>query len=223
MNFIEYADRDMLAIELANRLAGELKKALLHHETVSLAVPGGTTPGPVFDALCAARLEWERVHVLPTDERWVAQDDPRSNGRMIRERLLVDRAAAARFLPLHAPAETPEQALPELEAMLAPELPLSLLLLGMGADMHVASLFPDTPAMRAALAPDAPALVALHPEGAPEPRISLTVPVLDGALCKHLVIYGAEKREALDKALYLTPEEAPVTAILNETNVHWAE
>lgn len=223
MNFHEYADRDMLAIDLANILAGELKTALLHHETVSFAVPGGTTPGPVFDALCAADLDWERVHVLPTDERWVPQDHDRSNARLICERLLVNRAAAARFLPLYAPAGAPEDVLPELQAMIVPELPLSVLLLGMGEDTHVASLFPETPGLRAALAADAPALVALRPASEPEARVSLTAPVLDGAMCKHLVIYGQAKREALQKALYLTPEEAPVTAILGETSVHWAE
>ena len=100
MNFIEYADRDMLAIDLANTLAGELETALLHHETVSFAVPGGSTPGPVFDALCAANVDWERVHVFATDERWVPEDNTRSNARLIRERLLVNRAAAAAGKPL---------------------------------------------------------------------------------------------------------------------------
>jgi 6-phosphogluconolactonase len=223
MNLIEYADRDMLAIDLANVLAGELKQALLHHDTVSLAVPGGTTPGPVFDVLCAADLDWERVHVLPTDERWVDPGHDRSNARLIVQRLLTHRAAAARFLPLYAPAPRPEDVLPEIEAMLAPELPLSVLLLGMGADGHVASLFPDAPGLEAALTPDAPTLVVLRPAGQPEARISLTARVLDGALAKHLVILGADKRSALERALFLDPEEAPVVAILDQTTVHWAE
>lgn len=223
MNIVEYADRDMLAMDLANLLAGELKSALLHHDTVSFAVPGGATPGPVFDALCAADLDWARVHVLPTDERWVPQDHERSNGRMIRERLLVHRAAAARFLPLYADADRPEDVLPELEAMLAPELPISVLVLGMGEDTHVASLFPATPELAAALAPDAPPLAVVRPETQPEARVTLTAPVLDGALSKHLIIYGERKRAALEKALFLEPDEAPVTAVLDEATVHWAE
>ena len=223
MNLIEYADRDMLAIDLANILAGNLKQALLHHDTASLAVPGGTTPGAVFDALCAADLDWERVNVLPTDERWVAPDHERSNAGLIGRRLLTHRAAAARFLPLYAPAARPEDVLPEIEAMLAPELPLSVLLLGMGADGHVASLFPGAPGLEVALSPEAGTLAVLRPGDQPEARISLTARVLDGAMCKHLVIFGADKREALKKALYLDPEEAPVVAILADTTVHWAE
>ena len=52
MNMIEYADRDMLALDLAGRLASELNEALHHEDRVSLVVPGGTSPGPVFDDLC---------------------------------------------------------------------------------------------------------------------------------------------------------------------------
>ncbi len=99
MKIVDYADRDMLAINLANRLAGDLETALLHNETVSFAVPGGTSPGPIFDILCASDLDWARVHILLTDERWVPEDHTRSNTRLIRERLLTARAAKARFLP----------------------------------------------------------------------------------------------------------------------------
>ncbi|TDK50699.1 6-phosphogluconolactonase [Antarcticimicrobium luteum] len=222
MNFVDYPDREMLAIDLANCLAGELESYLLRHETVSFAVPGGTSPGAVFDALCAADLDWDRVHVFPTDERWVPADHPRSNARMICERLITNRAASARFLPLSAPGNAPEEVLAAIEAMLLPELPISVLLLGMGTDMHVASLFPGAEGLQAALDPDAPVLTALRPETVPEPRISLSARVLDGALSKHLVIFGEEKRAALDRAMTLPPEEAPVQAILTGTTVHWA-
>ena len=223
MNFVEYADRDMAAIDLANVLAGDLETALLHHDHVSFAVPGGTTPGPIFDALCAADLDWSRVRVFPTDERWVPQDHDRSNGRLICDRLLTSRAAAARFLPLYAPASQPEDVLPEIESMLVPELPISVLLLGMGADMHTASLFPGVDGLNAALAHEAPILAALRPDTAPEPRVSLTARVLNGALSKHLVIFGADKREALANAMSLPPEEAPIQAVLDGTTIHWAE
>ena len=62
----------------------------------------------------------------------------------------------------------------------------------------------------------------LRPDSQPEPRISLSAPVLDGALSKHLVIYGEAKKKALDKALSLPPEQAPIQAVLSEMTVHWA-
>ncbi len=223
MNIVDYPDREMLAIDLANHLAGELESHLLRHDTASFAAPGGTTPGAIFDDLCAADLDWSRVHVFPTDERWVPADHPRSNARLICERLITNRAAAARFLPLSAPGHAPEEVLAEIEAMLVPELPISVLLMGMGTDMHVASLFPGAAGLEAALDPEAPVLAALRPETVPEPRITLTARVLDGALSKHLVIYGGEKRAALERAMGLPPEEAPVQAVLKQTTVHWAE
>ena len=69
MDLQTYPDRDFLAIDVANQLAGELKNALLHNDNVSFVVPGGTTPGPIFDALCAADLDWDRVTVMLSDER----------------------------------------------------------------------------------------------------------------------------------------------------------
>ncbi|WP_299892688.1 6-phosphogluconolactonase [uncultured Ruegeria sp.] len=223
MKIKDYADRDMLAINVANQLAGELEAALLHDETVALAVPGGTTPGPVFDVLCAADLEWDRVRVLPTDERCVPADHERSNERLIRDRLLTNRASVAQYVPLYVPGTNPDAALPEIESLIARILPLSVLVLGMGEDMHTASLFPGMDGLEAALDSHAPTLAVARTEVQPEPRITLSAPVLDGALSKHLIIFGAAKREALERAMSLPPEEAPIAAVTSGLTVHWAE
>ncbi|MFS4583311.1 6-phosphogluconolactonase [Phaeobacter sp. C3_T13_0] len=222
MNIIEYADRDMLAIDVANQLAGDLKTHLLHHDSASFAVAGGTTPAPIFDDLCAADIDWDRVRVMATDERWVPGESDRSNARMIRERLLVNRAASATFLPFHVPARVPEDVLAEVATQIQPDLPLSVVLLGMGEDMHTASLFPGVSGLEQALAPGAPVLAVMRPDSQPEPRVSLSAWVLDAAIAKHLVIYGDAKREALEQAKSLPPEEAPIQAVLSEMTVHWA-
>jgi 6-phosphogluconolactonase len=186
-------------------------------------VPGGTTPGPIFDTLSGVDLDWANVAVFLNDERWVAEDSPRSNTRLLRERLLRGKAAAANLIPLFAPAETPEGVLDDLAEGLRPHLPISVLLLGMGADMHTASLFPGADRLAEALAPDAPILLPMRAEAAGEPRVTLTAPVLKGAMNIHILIVGEEKREALERALSLTPEEAPVRAVLDNAIVHWAE
>ncbi|AUQ62545.1 6-phosphogluconolactonase [Phaeobacter inhibens] len=222
MNIIEYADRDMLAINVANQLAGDLKTHLLHHDSASFAVAGGTTPAPIFDDLCAADIDWARVRLMATDERWVPVESDRSNARMIRERLLVNRAASATFVPFHVPARAPEDVLAEVESLIEPDLPLSVVLLGMGEDMHTASLFPGVRGLSEALAADAPVLAVMRPDSQPEPRVSLSARVLDAAIAKHLVIYGEAKREALETAKSLPPEEAPIQAVLSEMTVHWA-
>jgi len=222
MNIVEYPDRDLLAMGLADVLASELKNCLLVHPWASFVVPGGTTPGPIFDSLCAADLEWSRVNVMLSDERWVPEDHERSNAKLLKDRLFQNRAAEAEFVPFYRKGETPEQASPILSEQLADQLPISLLMLGMGADMHTASLFPGAVGLEAMLADDAPLVVPVSVAGQ-EPRISFSGPALAGAMAKHLVIYGSEKRAALERADGLDPVEAPIKAVMSGLTVHWAE
>ncbi|MGV6849449.1 MAG: 6-phosphogluconolactonase [Marinibacterium sp.] len=222
MKIIDYPDHEALSMGVADALAGSLKTALVAQDHVTIAVAGGTTPGPIFDDLAAAPLDWARVTVLPTDERCVPEGDARSNARLIRDRLLTKSAASARFLSL-SPGDDASAAVVDLDARIAPLLPLSVVLLGMGLDMHTASLFPDAPDLAEALAADAPAVTLQHPPSQPEARISLSARVLAGAIDRHLLITGADKRRALERAQNLTIEEAPVRAVLGGTTVHWAE
>jgi len=221
MEFKEYADSEMMMIDLANELAGDLENALLTHDRVSFAVPGGTTPGPVFDTLSGVDLGWDRIDVMLTDERWVPETSGRSNTRLLRERLLVGKAAAATLIPLYADAPAPEDKLPMLAATIDPLLPISVMLLGMGADMHTASIFPGADQLDHALHGD-DNLVAMRAPGAPEPRITLSAKVLKSAMARHIVIIGDEKRAALDVARHAKPDVAPVAAVLAGTSVHWA-
>lgn len=223
MNFVEYPDRELLMLSLADRLAGELGDFLRRDGRASFCVPGGTTPGPIFDTLSGVDLDWPNVAVFLNDERWVNEDSPRSNTRLLRDRLLRGRAVDAQLIPLYAPAETPEDALDALCDGLRPHLPISVLLLGMGADMHTASLFPGADRLADALAPDAPILLPMRAEAAGEPRITLSAPALAGAMNIHILITGAEKRAALERAASLKPLEAPVAAVLKNATVHWAE
>jgi 6-phosphogluconolactonase len=223
MELITYPDRDMLMLAVADRLSGDLAQALRIHDKVTLSVPGGTTPGPIFDVLCAQDLDWERVGVVLNDERWVPEDSARSNTALLKKRLLILHASAAHLIPLYAPAAAPEDKIAELAAGLAPHLPISVLLLGMGADMHTASLFPGADNLAGALADDAPPLMAMRAAGAGEPRVTLTAPVLRGAMTCHVVITGAEKRAAIERAATLSPLEAPIACVLGQAIVHWAE
>ena len=222
MQFIEYADREMAAMGLADRLSGSLRKHLMNRDTVSFAVPGGTTPAPVFDVLSAADLPWERVTVMLTDERWVPTGSDRSNASLIQTHLLQSRAARAQFIPFYKEGQGAEDAAADLSEELQAYLPLSLVLLGMGADMHTASLFPGAKGLASALAPDAPIVCAIETESQPEPRVTLSARVLDAAIEKHLVIFGTDKREAFEAAAGLDPSVAPINAVKEGGFVHWA-
>jgi 6-phosphogluconolactonase len=223
MEFVEYPDADFMFLRVADRIAGELGEFLRRDGHASLCVPGGTTPGPVFDTLSGVELDWANVAVFLNDERWVGEDSPRSNTRLLRERLFRGPAAAAQMIPLYAPAPRPEDRLAELAMGILPHLPISVLLLGMGADMHTASLFPGADRLAEALADDAPPLMALRADAAGEPRITLTAPILRGAFRTHILLRGAEKRAAVERAMTLSPSEAPVRVVLDTAIVHWAE
>lgn len=224
MRFVEYPDREAMMIDLADLLASELNEALHHGDRATLVVPGGTTPGPVFDTLSAVDLPWDKIDVMLSDERWVPETSDRSNTRLLKERLFTGRAAAAHFIPLYADADAPEHRLAELSQRVQAALPISVLLLGMGDDMHTASLFPGADQLDLALADDAPTLVAMRAPGAPEPRITLSAPVLAAAQNTHIVITGAAKRTSVELAASLDdPHQAPVCTVLKSATVHWAE
>jgi len=216
MTLVEYATRDQMYDGVADLCAGALGGALSGQETASFAVPGGTTPAPIFDRLSKVDLPWARITVMPTDERQVPPDHVRSNAKLIREHLLVGSATEAAFMPLFDDGSIVS------ETALLPHLPLDLLLLGMGADMHTASLFPGADALATALADTAPPVLEIAAPGAPEPRGTLTAPVLRAAARIHVVITGEEKREALEKAMTSDPLTAPVSIILDTATVHWS-
>jgi len=223
MNFEAYPDRDLMFLQVSSLITGQLADFLRREGRASLCVPGGTTPGPIFDTLSGVDLDWAQVAVFLNDERWVPEDSPRSNTRLLRERLVRGRAAQARLVPLYMPAESPEAALEALSDGLRPHLPISVLLLGMGTDMHTASLFPGADRLAEALAPDAPLLLPMRADAAGEPRVTITAPALQAAFNIHVLITGQEKRDALERAMTLSPIEAPIRAVLDNATVHWAE
>ncbi|WP_107495927.1 6-phosphogluconolactonase [Thalassobius sp. I31.1] len=223
MKITEYADAEMMMIEVAQEIASDLETALEANGKASFAVPGGTTPAPLFDVLCAADIDWANVTVVQTDERWVPDSSPRSNAKLIREHLLADRAAHAKFVSLYNHCENPEDEIEETRAKVADLLPLSVVLLGVGADMHTASLFPGGDNLALAIDPAAPLVMPMRVDSQDEPRITLTEPALNSAMHKHIVVTGAEKKAALEQAQGLSGMKAPVTKIWGGARIHWAE
>ena len=222
-----YPDRDTLMNGLAALVADQLRAAHATKGRATLAVPGGTTPAPFLTALSEADLAWEEVAVLATDERLVPETSERSNTRLIRRTLLQNAAARAQILHLHAAAAGLELVLDTAAERVARVLPIDVLVLGMGADMHTASLFPGAPELAAALAADAPPLALLHPPSQPEARLTLTAPVLRAADVIHILITGRDKAEALDVALEDGPvTDAPIRTVLTApcpVTVHYAD
>lgn len=221
------SDPEQVAMSLAEAVAAFLEGRLAQAARVSLVVSGGSTPLPFFRALSTKDLDWHRVDVLLADERWVPEDDPDSNTRLVRESLLQGRAAGANFLSLKQPGVTPLDGLEAVKAELSGLLlPLDVLVLGMGNDGHTASLFPDAPELPWAMSPDCPDLVAAAtPPSQPQQRITLTWPPLRSARFTALHLKGADKLETLKRAM-AAPEDVmsmPVRGFLKPgLNVFWS-
>ena len=194
--------RDVAIIEgsddaaVADWLAERLTRGFASGEgPVTITVPGGSTPFPIIEAMLRAELPWERLVVWPNDDRAVPEDHPASNTGKLR----------ALFEPAGAEVVT----LSEMEQV--PRFDLAWL--GMGADGHIASLFPNTdpraddPRKVLRLTPD-----PLPPE-APFDRISLTIPALLASDELVFVIRGTDKRAVLDAAL-TGESDLPVARLL---------
>jgi 6-phosphogluconolactonase len=230
----EYGSRQELSAALAAELVNGLQRLLAESPQAGLVAAGGTTAPPVFEKLSAAPLDWKRLCVTPSDERWVPASDAASNEKMIREKLLRGAASAARFIPIYDAAHaTPEAGEAACNARLA-AMPwqASLCLLGMGRDGHAASLFPGAAALDDALDPGFKGLCKpVRPLSAevagPHPRMTLTLAALVRTRHIYIVITGADKRATFERALGQGPEkELPVRAILRQAatpvGVYWA-
>ena len=227
-DFLQYPDRETLMENIAEDVAEQLEAAIDARGAATLAVPGGTTPAPFLTLLSKADLDWSKVRVMLTDERFVPETSERSNTRLLRETLLQNNAAAAHLVPFYKTANTPEEVLDDLTAAISAALPLDVCVLGMGEDMHTASLFPEADRLNEGLDLNGTAvLLPMRAPGAPEPRLTLTAPVLRAARNIHILITGAGKKTAFEAAMVSGPAiEAPIRVVLDaptQVDVHYAD
>lgn len=223
MHWHRYETKKIQSQALAKRVATELRAALQHKSRASLVVPGGSTPVAFFQEFSKSALDWTRVDILPSDERFVPLTSSRSNTRLIQENLQQNAAAESKLIPFWQPDTTAENMAKQLAHALP--TPFDVCVLGMGADMHTASLFPHTKNLARALNdPNDEKVFVVQPEDQ-EIRLSLSAPVLAGAKHMHLLIIGVEKKQALERAALIENAHlAPIKALIikhNNINVHY--
>lgn len=207
-----------LAAALAAAVAQDLREALVARGRAVLAVSGGSTPVPFFEALRREELDWSRLTVTLVDERWVDTDHPDSNAALVQRCLLQGAAADASFQPLKNAAATATDGCDSASSRIRSLCPLDVAVLGMGSDCHTASWFPGASNLEKALDQAYPdCCVALQPPGGGHERLSLSLAAVLSAARLYLHISGTDKWMALEKALMPGPVvDLPVRALLRQ-------
>lgn len=224
-----FPDSEALNRAAARALVEGISATLRSGARFCLALSGGNTPRALYRLLAAEYrngIRWDRVHLFWGDERYVAWDDPRSNYRMVRESLL-DHVPIPTNNVHPMPTDFPE---PEYAALayqrtlqnyFSDRWPrFDLVLLGLGADGHTASLFPGSPALEE----KERWVVAASGPIEPRLRLTLTLPVVTHAVQIYFLVAGADKADALQRALAGAPDakSCPAAGVrLSQAPVIW--
>jgi 6-phosphogluconolactonase len=208
-------ERSRLADTVADWMAAAMALDIRERGGCAVALAGGASPRPVYERLArdpnALRVSWRDVQVYFGDERAVPPNDPASNYRMAAETLL-GRVPIPADRVHRMPAERPDREAAALEYERALPEALDLLLLGMGADGHTASLFPGSPALEETRR----RVVPVTGPKLPPHRLTITPPVIAAARRVAVLVVGAEKAATAALALQgpVRPREYPVQLAL---------
>ena len=219
--------REEASVGAAGRIAEALRRRLDAGLDTSLVVSGGTTPARCFTELAGTSLDWSSVTVLASDDRWVPADHDDSNEKLVRETLLVDKAAKAEFFGYYADGKTIEHRCRELDAEVRfMPFPFACSLLGMGADGHFASLFPDADNLDEGLDLESHALcVPVQTAASPHARVSLTLAALSRSDEIVLLFFGDDKRAVYEQCKD-NGDQYPVSRLLRQrrapVHIFWA-
>jgi 6-phosphogluconolactonase len=217
-----YPSIDTLARDVASGIAAHLARGIAERGIASLVVSGGRTPVKLFEQLRVQTIDWSRVCVALADERWVEPTDAGSNEKLVRDVLLKDRAAGARFSGMKNAAPSPDLgAVSAWETFARVPRPFDVTVLGLGDDGHTASLFPGSPNLHSALNPAASAgCVGMWAPVAPHPRLSLNLSALLDSRRVLILIEGEAKMRTYTLASAAGDvEQMPVRAVLRQSRI----
>lgn len=204
-------EKESLAREGADWLARALVDAVTGGRRASLALSGGSTPGPVLRELAKRDVPWHLVDFYFVDERFVPPDHPESNYLLAEEALFKPLGVHARQV-FRMEGERPDrdEAARDYEKLLPPVL--DVMVLGMGEDGHTASLFPGS----SSLEEKTRRVLAVVGPKPPPWRMTLTLPVLQSARKVLGLVVGAGKRDMVRRVL--AGEDLPAARV---TQAQW--
>ena len=221
--FNEYNNSQEQANNLAEQVANDIAHCLADKAQVVIAVPGGSTPGPFLKALSAKNIEWHRVIILLTDERWVPLSDAQSNEAMVRTALQSGYAKKAKVTGFYSENISASEGVEYFNREHSLLLSLDICVLGMGDDGHMASLFPGMGNLLTALdVAEPPSLFVAEVEGNEfsKTRVSLNFSSIVTATKHYVLIKGNDKKQVLEQASIKKNNQWPVSYLIDAATVN---
>ncbi|MFP3874143.1 MAG: 6-phosphogluconolactonase [Thiohalophilus sp.] len=220
-----YLEPGQLAQAAARRWVKVAQESIRARNSFHVSLAGGSTPKPVYQLLQQEELEWDKIHLYWGDERDVPTDHPESNYLMVKE-ALIDHVPIPddNVHPIRVQADI-EKSVEEYRRVLdnvyrSPDgLPcFDLVMLGMGDDGHIASLFPDSSALTVTNTP----VVSVYVEKLDSWRVTLTYPVLNAARNLMLLVTGEAKAPIVAQALGGNGDDKyPVQKLAPQGRAEW--
>jgi len=215
-----FTSRETMVQTASKQIADAVNAAVAVKGTASLMLSGGSSPRPVYEALSAMDLPWDKVVIGLVDDRWIERGQPGSNETFLDESLLKGPVKKAKFIGLKTgdanPAAGAEASQEQLSSI--PQ-PFDVCVMGMGLDGHTASWFPNSKGLKEALNPEnSNSVIAIDARGCPvagdhPDRITLTLSAVMGSKQIILVIPGAKKSAVFKESSAKSVYDAPVKAL----------
>ena len=212
----EFNNKQTAVRAAAESIITSLSRTLSTKGQATLGVCGGSSAELILPILSEAPISWPSIRIVLVDDRWVSLESEHSNESLVRKKLLQNRAADAELFSLKTPHKHAKDALTFIHDQFETlQFPLDTLLVSMGADGHIASLFPGaTENQNAKLR-----VVASTAPVAPCERISLSPHVIRESCHIVLPVLGVEKRDIFDQAAQPGPaSQFPVRHALFSPN-----
>ena len=226
VGFYSNNSSESLVADLSQNIAEIIDEAIQKKGRASMAVSGGSTPKPLFEELSLIDLDWPKVDLTLVDDRWVDANHKDSNELLVRTHFIKNYAERVNFVPLKNDESTAIKGVSLTEEALTNfKMPFDIVILGMGADGHTASLFPCSDELERGMDLNTDhTLISTNPKTAPYERISLTAKSIMDSKKIFLHLNGSSKLNTLEEAMNLSDSsKMPIYAFLNHgLDIFWS-
>lgn len=217
--FNSFTNKESLVLELSKNISNCLNESIKEKGKASLLVSGGSTPKPLFQILSKLDIAWEKVTIALVDERWIDSKHKDSNELLVKDNLIQNLASKANFVGMYLNDKEAFDSDEECSSIYQNKVyPFDVIVLGMGTDAHIASLFPDNIKLEEAYdLKNSNLCISIKPETAPYKRMSLTLQGILSAKKIILHIEGSEKLKVYNEAISLNDKfKMPIASVLNQ-------